>query len=257
VDNCSSDPSYLDEAAVIPGIQVLRLPSNEGFCGGNNCGYASSGGYDYILFLNPDAFLSKSFIEDALRIMENPKNAGFAALTGTLLGFDVSRGCPTGEIDSTGIFQSWYGKWYDRGQGAKYSESLAVSPNLEEVPALCGALMLCRRHALEQVLIRSTEVFDRTFFMYKEDIDLSLRLRRKGWKLGYSSDLRCFHGRGWAGRGNMSHRSRYLSARNELRVCLRNRTRGVLYSVLKFAYVCFVEIGIPQLYIRLSRRRKD
>jgi GT2 family glycosyltransferase len=257
VDNCSSDTGYLEDVASIAGIHVLRLPSNEGFCRGNNHGYAKASGYDYILFLNPDAFLGKSFMQDALRIMENPNNSSFAALTGTLLGFDVFRGCPTGLIDSTGIFQTWYGKWYDRGQGIEYIESLAVSSNLEEIPALCGALMFCRRHALEEALIRTTEVFDSTFFMYKEDVDLSLRLRKKGWKLGYCPRLQCFHGRGWAGRGNMSRRSRYLSARNELRVCLRNRTKGFLYSMLKFIYVCFVEIGVFHTYVRLARHRKD
>jgi GT2 family glycosyltransferase len=257
VDNCSSDTSYLEEVAGGAEIHVLRLPSNEGFCVGNNRGYEKASGYDYILFLNPDAFLSESFIQDALHIMENPNNSAFAALTGTLLGFDVFRGCPTGRIDSTGIFQTWYGKWYDRGQGIKCPESSVVSVDLEEVPALCGALMFCRRHALEEAVIRTTEVFDSTFFMYKEDIDLSLRLRNKGWKLGYCPRLQCFHGRGWAGRGHMSHRSRYLSARNELRVCLRNHTRGFLYSMFKFLYVRFVEIGIFHACVRLARHRKD
>src|SRR5882762_5770519 len=51
VDNCSSDASYLDFLKEIPNCQLLKLPRNEGFCGGNNRGFAIARGYEYILFL--------------------------------------------------------------------------------------------------------------------------------------------------------------------------------------------------------------
>jgi len=116
--------------------------------------------------------------------------------------------------------------------------------------------MFCRRSALEEVTIRETEIFDSTFFMYKEDIDLSLRLRRRGWIVAYCAYLHCHHGRGWSGREAMASFSKYLSARNELRLCLRNHAKGFAYSIIKFLYVCLFETGIgPALrYARLRNR---
>jgi len=244
VDNCSSDRSYLECLDDIAICQVIRLSENEGFCRGNNLGYARVRGFEYVLFLNPDAFPSKTFVEDAVAVMGDPVHSRIGALSGTLMGFDVVGNQPTGKLDSSGIFQTWYGKWYDRGQGSVCYANGTESYAVESVPALCGALMFCRGSALDEVVLRGSEVFDGTFFMYKEDIDLSLRMRRKGWTLGYCRRLHCYHGRGWAGRNKMLPLFKYLSARNELRVSLRNHAKGFVYSGLKFLYVCIVEMAL-------------
>jgi GT2 family glycosyltransferase len=240
VDNKSPDPAYLDEIPASPPYRLVRSTRNEGFCGGNNTGYGLARSCKYVLFLNPDAFLSSTFIEEALRWMERPENARIGCLTGTLVGFDVAAQQPTGKIDSTGIFQTGYGKWYDRDQGAPWDPATAPG-TIEAVPAACGALMFCRTEALEQVALAHHEIFDGRFFMYKEDIDLSLRLRARGWLIRYNPRLFCYHGRGWQGRSAMSYRAKYLSARNELRVCRRNGLKGLSYSLLKLAFVLTIE----------------
>jgi N-acetylglucosaminyl-diphospho-decaprenol L-rhamnosyltransferase len=242
VDNNSPDPAYLDSVPREAPFRLLRGSRNEGFCGGNNVGYAFVRRCKYVLFLNPDAFLSECFIEDALGWMEQPDNAGVGCLTGTLLGFDVKARRPSGRIDSTGVFQHWYGKWYDRGQGSfRDMSGMTGTGEAEDIPAACGALMFCRTQALEQVTLPNHEVFDSRFFMYKEDIDLSLRLRARGWRIAYRPQLLCYHGRGWQGRASASHRAKYLSARNEVRVCWRHRWSTLPYSVAKFVYVALLE----------------
>lgn len=239
VDNSSPDPSYLGEIPPADAIRVVRLPRNEGFCQANNIGYAAARECKYVLFLNPDAFLSERFLEDALARMERSESSAVGCLTGTLLGFDVEHGSPTGLIDSTGIFQRWYGRWYDRGRGAQASSTGASGT--AELPAACGALMLCRVRALEEASLHPGAVFDPGFFMYKEDIDLSLRLRARRWRIVHAPELLCHHGRGWQGRDVASYRARYLSARNELRICLRHRLRGLPYSLAKLMYVVALE----------------
>jgi N-acetylglucosaminyl-diphospho-decaprenol L-rhamnosyltransferase len=252
VDNHSADPSYLD---AVPGgapFQLVRGSSNEGFCGGNNTGYALARSCKYVLFLNPDAFLSNRFIEEALLWMERPENADAGCLTGALLGFDVEQRRPTGRIDSTGVFQTWYGKWYDRGQGSEWTGFRSAAS--EDLPAICGALMFCRTEALEQAALHANEIFDSRFFMYKEDIDLSLRLRARGWRLVYRPQLVCHHGRGWRGRTRASYRAKRLSAKNELRVCWRNRLRGLPYSLAKFIFV--VALERPLLGLKRTLRER-
>lgn len=239
VDNNSSDPAYLAAVPQSPPFKLVRNATNEGFCGGNNSGYALARGCKYVLFLNPDAFLAQDFLEAAVQWMERAEHASVGCLTGTLLGFDVQRGEPTGRIDSTGIFQKRHGRWYDRGKGEMFDAASTTA--VEDVPAICGAVMFCRTCALEETALRGREVFDERFFMYKEDIELSLRLRSRGWRLTYVPGLRCHHGRGWQSRAHSSHRARYLSARNELRVCARNRWHGLPYSLAKFVYVALFE----------------
>lgn len=251
VDNNSPDPSYLDEIPPATAIRIVRLPRNEGFCQANNVAYATARRCRYVLFLNPDAFLSERFLEGALAILERPESASVGCLTGTLLGFDVERGLPTGLVDSTGILQKWYGRWYDRRRGMPAGS--AAGNEAVELPAACGALMLCRTQALEEAALRPGVVFDPRFFMYKEDIDLSLRLRARGWRIVLAPELLCHHGRGWQGRGAATYRARYLSVRNELRVCRRHRMRGLPYSLAKFLYVVAIERALHAVLKRSPR----
>lgn len=245
VDNCSPHPAYLSSIPRTQQFRVLLGTSNDGFCRANNTGFRLASACKYVLFLNPDAFLGERFLEQAVACMELPENARVGCITGTLLGFDIERGCPTGRTDSAGIFQSWFGRWQDRGRGEPWRGAGQAEP--EDVPAICGALMLCRTASLHATALSEGEVFDSGFFMYKEDIELSIRLRAAGWRLLYVPQLLCHHGRGWRGRHTVSFRARYLSARNELRVCRRNGLRGLPYSLLKYAYVILLEWPLAAL----------
>jgi N-acetylglucosaminyl-diphospho-decaprenol L-rhamnosyltransferase len=251
VDNCSRDPSYLDEVPPKPPYRLIRLARNEGFCQGNNIGFFLARDCTYVVFLNPDAFLSDRLLEDALEWMERAHHWQVGCLTGALLGYDLDAARPSGLIDSTGIFQTRLGRWYDRGRGEPASGATGAS---EEVPAICGALMICRTSALEQSALRDGSVFDPSFFMYKEDIDLSLRMRALGWKLVYLPRLRCEHGRGWRGRTAVPFRARYLSARNEVRVACRYNWRTLPYSLAKLAYCITLEPIWLRIRSTMARR---
>lgn len=238
VDNNSTDASYLEEYGGV--ATIIRNTKNAGFCFANNQGIkALDPRTTYVLFLNPDAFLTKPFIQDALAFMERPENQKVGALTGMLLGYDEKEEKPTGLYDSTGIFCTPYGKWFDRDQGQPINERLYQKT--EEVPALCGALMLCRKAALQQAAFKDASVWDDTFFMYKDDIDLSLRLRKSGWKLVFEPTLVAYHCRGWnKNRSQMSKDSRLASALNEVRTHWRSNAYQCLpYSLLKYVAVKF------------------
>jgi GT2 family glycosyltransferase len=232
VDNSSPHPEYLRN---IPAdYTVVRNDRNIGFCAANNVGYRLAISHTYILFLNPDAFLPDDFIEEAVRLMERPENSTIGCVTGALLGFEVEQDRPSGRLDSTGIFRTWYGRWYDRHQGRP--ASIVSQHKAEDLPAVCGALMFCRGRALADVAGPRAHIFDPSFFMYKEDIDLSLRLRQRGWRLAYEPALWAYHGRGWTGRWRMPARARYLSARNELMICLRYSWRYLPWSAAKLLF---------------------
>lgn len=233
VDSGSKDPHYLSPYKEKEGIQVHVTKENIGFCQGNNLGMSRlPDSIDYVLFLNPDAFLTPTFLEEALLYLDQPASAPIGALTGLLLGYDIGRKQLTGKIDSAGIFQAWYGRWYDRAQG---KENDGQYTQIEEVPAICGALFLCRKKALDSVLLGCYEVMDPSFYMYKEDIDLSLRLHHKGWKLILDPHLVGYHCRGWkTDRTQVPRSLRLLSARNEVRLHKRLHSPYLFYSLFKY-----------------------
>lgn len=243
VDTGSKDLSYLTEYHGIDSTQVIVADPGIGFCRGNNIGmnYVSAES-KYVFFLNPDAFLTPPFLEKAIQFMEQPANSSCGALTGTTLGYDIAQDKATGKYDTTGVFRKWYGKWYDRAQGDIQEASLYQ--NEQTLPAICGAVYFCRKKALEDVKLRKNEVFDSTFYMYKEDIDLSLRLRKKGWNLKFLPDLVCYHCRGWnRNRKKMPRDLRIYSARNELKVQVKGGAPiPILYSLLKYASVKILDI---------------
>lgn len=232
VDSGSFDKSYLAFLNNQPSVKLLFAGNDIGFCKGNNIGFKEiPEEYDYVMLLNPDAFLTPRFIEDAVHFMENQSQC--AGLTGQLLGFDIEKNAPTGRYDSTGIIRRFFGAWRDRDQGVLVEERSYSLP--EEVIALCGALMFLRMKSVKEVLLKGS-LFDDSFFMYKEDIDLCLRLRKKGWNLIFNPLLTAFHCRGWnPDRQKMPKAFRLLSAKNELKIHLKMRSPiGMVYSSCKY-----------------------
>jgi GT2 family glycosyltransferase len=230
VDSGSTDPTYLDHLSSKTGYEV-HLKQNIGFAAANNFGLdlvaASS---EYLCLMNPDTFLESGTFESALSLLSTQTEV--AIVGGRLKGFDIEHGRPTGLLDSTGIFRSWYGRWYDRGQGETNSDNFRVP---EEVPAVCGAFMFCRTAALQEEM---PTVFDESYFMYKEDIDLCLRLRKKGWKLLYAPEVEAYHARGWTSdRKEISHETRCLASRNEIRLNLTHRSPYLIWALGKYLAV--------------------
>ncbi len=231
VDSGSVDTTYLDTLHPLSGMKIIKK-DNVGFSRANNFGYreipADKDGI--IVFLNPDTFLTADYLEQAINVLnENPRAA---AISGKLLGYDLKNLQPTGKIDSTGIFKRWYGRWYDRGQGQPDQGQYDL---ISLPPALCGALICCRIKAL---LPFDGDVFDSDFFLYKEDIELCLRLKSMGWTLIYDPRLIAYHCRGWAGnRRKMSYEMRLMSARNELLLYQKHPGPAMAWAWLKYFLV--------------------
>ncbi len=237
IDSGSCDAAYLQPYVSQPNIIMELHPTDIGFCRGNNLGITHVSPHsEYILFLNPDAFLTPAFAADAMALLEKPEHRPVGALSGYLLGYDIEADAPTGRYDSTGVFQTWYGHWFDRHKGKAIQQPPSPAP--EEVPAICGALMFCRRKALEEAAIRHSEIWDNSFCMYKDDIDLSLRIRKQGWRLLIVPYLQAYHCRGWnVNRRAMPRTLRLMSARNEIRVNARYCWMGLPYSLAKYSAV--------------------
>jgi GT2 family glycosyltransferase len=240
VVNSSACLSTIDESL---GFNVIEANENVGFSAANNiavhhCKYTNS---DYLLFINPDVSLPQKWLTNVIDILNDPKYSDTGIFTVPLLGYDFDSSAPTGTVDSLGVSHTWYGRWYDISKGCD-ANSISKDASPYEIQAACGALMLINKDVISALLNKDGYIFNESYFMYKEDIELSIRVRKLGKKIMMIPSLPAYHCRGWANkRRDSPYWARELSARNELRMHSRYYWRYIPYSLFKYLYVRFIE----------------
>jgi GT2 family glycosyltransferase len=176
VDNGSADgtPDAVRESA--PRATLVEAGENLGFAAGSNRGAAISSG-ELLLFLNPDAVVAPGF-RDAI---EAPLAAGrgWAAWQG-LVTADGGRTINSrgGEVHFTGI--AWAG-----GAGEAIAQP---TRDTGEPGFVSGACLAIPSRDFDEL-----GGFAEEFFLYHEDVDLSLRLRLAGGRLGLEPGARVDH----------------------------------------------------------------
>jgi GT2 family glycosyltransferase len=166
VDNASDDGSTDLVRELAPAARLVELPENHGFAAGANAGAEASTG-DLLVFLNPDAVTREGFSDEIRRPLAEGR--GWDAWMGlvTAEGGKVinTRG---GVLHFTGI--AWAG-------GAGEPVPAAMAPG--EVPFLSGAAL-----AIPRATFARLGGFAPDYFLYHEDVELSLRLRLAGLRIG-------------------------------------------------------------------------
>lgn len=237
VDNHSVHLKYLKEYSEQDNFKLIQLEENVGFGRANNIGLkAVSDRSSHVVFLNHDVFLPEGWLEKLIKELD--RNSTFGIMSGPLFGYNHEQGRPTNVYDSLGIEQKIYGKWYDRCQGEEVKADLS---DVIRPKAICGALMIIRLD-----LIRANglyhEIFDPNYFMYKEDIDLSIRIKRMGYDLIIIRELWAYHCRGWKkDRKSIDKKWKIMSAKNELYMNKKYRSIYSIYSLIKLLYVWLLE----------------
>jgi len=191
IDNASSDHSLeaAQKTKIKFPINFIKNDINLGFAKGHNQGIKESRG-EYVLCLNQDVILEKDFIERLAEVME--KDGRIGAIQGRLYKINDFNHLQREIIDTTGLLIYKNRRVVNRGQGEKENGQYGLQ---EEIFGADGAAPLYRRAALEDVKYKN-EYFDEDFFCYKEDIDLSWRMRIFGWKIVYEPKAVGYHLRG-------------------------------------------------------------
>src|SRR5690606_10747016 len=160
----------------------------------NNQGVAVAQG-EYLLFLNPDTVLPEDFFEKTVEYMDEHPDAG--CLGPRLLDGkgqfspESKRAFPTLMVaiyKTTGIGKLLHRSPYFN----KYYAVHIHEHETAEVDVLMGCCMLLRKKVLEKI----TFAFDEDFFMYGEDIDLSYRIQKAGYKNTYFPEVSIIHYKG-------------------------------------------------------------
>ena len=149
---------------------------------------------------------------------------------------------PTNLIDSGGIKKTWYGRYYDFYQGKK-AQDFKKLYNREYESLICGAFMFCRKKAFIERM-ESSGIWDESFFIYKEDIELSLYTKSQGWRLMIFPEYSAFHCRGWnKSRSNVSEFSIRESIKGDWILFRKNQ------SLLNFKIIDFFYLILKTFFI--------
>lgn len=175
VDNASADRSAEAAATAFPEATVVRSPSNLGFARANNAAFRLARG-KYFLLLNPDASAGVREVEACVTALEaDPR----AAVAGPAL-LDAA-GSPQ---PSARPFPSLLNELRELRRGPEAGDRSGVV----EADWVPGAFFLVRASALREV-----GPFDEDFFMYYEEVDLCLRMRRAGYRVLCVADAKVRH----------------------------------------------------------------
>lgn len=193
VDNNSVDQSVEMVQLKFPEVKLIANKQNTGFSVANNQAIRHSKG-KYVLLLNPDTLVEEFTFKKVVDFMDAHPDAGGLGVKmvdgkGHFLP-ESKRGLPTPAVAFYKIFG--LASLFPRSKKfGRYHLSYLDKDKVHEVEVLSGAFMLMRKEALDKV-----GLLDENFFMYGEDIDLSYRLIKGGYKNYYYPHTRIIHYKG-------------------------------------------------------------
>lgn len=213
IDNASGDDSLrLLRASLAgrPGVCVRERRVNDGYTGANNAGFAMAreAAAPFALVLNSDTIVAPDCVEllvdemgrDERTALVHPRIFSGDAPDRLWFGgstFSLWTGCPV----HVGLHRTEEHGWRDA----------------RDLPYATGCALLVRMDAAESPL------FDASLFAYAEDLDLSLRLRKRRWRIRYVPEAIVWHREGSSHRSTRGQSLRlYLNTRNLLRVVSRH-----------------------------------
>jgi len=203
INNAPTDKTAAAVQRVFPEVVVLSNQENIGYAGGNNRGirFAMEQGADYFFLLNNDVILSPDCLSVLLGVAESDPQIGMVGPK--VYYFDAPK-----RIQSAGGIVTWRSRLTAMiGQGEL---DHGQYDRIRDVDFLCGCALLVKRTAIEV-----TGYLDPDFFIYYEDADWGLRMRRAGFRVVYVPYTHVLHV-GSAEPSNDSAFRAYYNHRNAL-----------------------------------------
>lgn len=237
VDNASQESLQLPKSLKADHIHVIRSDSNLGFSGGNNLGITYAAEHynpDFICLLNNDTTVDPDFLTHLHQQLKNEDSGGMISPKIYFAkGYEYhQKAYPKSELGNV----IWYG-----GGAIDWPNLIAFHCGVDEIDRdqlsqttstdFCtGCCILISREILETV-----GMLDDKLFLYYEDVDLSLRAQKKGFKTLYCPDSKIWHHNGGSSGGAGSALQNYYQTRNQVYMGLkygswRVRLTSLLYS---------------------------
>lgn len=251
VDNASSDGSVEMVRTEFPWVHLIVNDVNEGFAKANNRAFSICRGR-YVLLLNPDTVVVDQALDRLVDWMEAHPRAAVA-------------GCRL--LNTDGSLQRWTGGSFPNlwNVASHYlfldrllPSSLRPRPMYrvsddasdERVDWVSGACLVVRRDAL------LGRLFDESYFMYAEDMELCERLASYGWEIWYtpSTTVVHHHGRSMSQQSGLVALSPVRAPRTFF-ARRRSRTTVLLYDLVSTTGFLLRWLALGAMSSVQSRRR--
>lgn len=211
VDNAAGDGTGELVRTRHPHVHYVAPGGNLGFGRANNLGFARSRG-EFVLFLNPDTISNQEALRHCVQRLWADERIGLISprlvqADGTM-DLACRRSIPTlwdGFCRASGLAA----RFPHVATFAGYNLTHLPPTDTYEVGAINGAFMLGRRSVFDAVAVNG-RVFDETFFMYGDDLDLCIRVARAGWRIVYDGAVQITHLKGLSVAKNYDAMSRAI-----------------------------------------------
>lgn len=227
-DNGSTDGSVEAVRKAYPWAKIVENKENIGFAAGNNRAVKKARG-NIILLLNSDTIVFKDSFTEMVGFLERTEDAGAATARLELQDGGLDLGCHRGFPTPTNaltyflrleqmfpnlkLFSGYHQTWKDFNR-------------IHEVDVISGACFFVKKKVIEEV-----GLMDERYFMYAEDIDWCMRIRKAGWKIYYNPNAKILHYKKRSGRSKSEGMPVSPEARR-----LRAKTITYFYETMRIFY---------------------
>ncbi len=255
VDNNSTDGSISYLESKFSTVHFIANTENVGFAKANNKALQYCNG-DYILYLNPDTIICEDCIKKCVLFFETHPDCGGLGVrmidgAGNFLP-ESKRAFPSPKASFfklTGLSkifpQSKLFNEYALGHLDEYKD--------HEIDVIAGAFLMGKRN-----IIDACKGFDEIFFMYGEDIDLSYRIQKMGFKNYYLSQVSIIHFKGESiKKGSVGHIKLFYGA---MRIFVQKHfgkgkgklfANGISFAIFFSALASFIKSVIHKIGLQI------
>ncbi|PIZ95252.1 MAG: hypothetical protein COX80_04795 [Candidatus Magasanikbacteria bacterium CG_4_10_14_0_2_um_filter_33_14] len=226
--------------------EYFSSEKNLGFAGGHN-ELSKKTDSEYFLLLNQDMYLMPDVFEKLVKFLDENETA--AAVSPRLMkwNFNVMEQdfveSMTNYVDTLGlkvmrsrrVVEKYVGKDWDEKK-AKMELSFRTQTQALEVFGVSGALPMYRKSAIDIVKFSDENFFDNLYESYKEDVDLSWRLRLAGFQSFVLLDTVTYHDRSAAGQEKLGDKTAMENKKKQSEWVKYNSYKNHLMTLYKNEY---------------------
>lgn len=256
VDNGPKSNFKLTEK-YITNVTVIAPGTNTGFAGGNNLGIkqALKKNANFIVLINDDTIVDKNMIKNLYDVMQSDKKIGIASPKIYFAKgheFHVDR---YGEEDLGKViwFAGGYNDWKHAKSVHRGVDEVDVGQynTVEKIDFATGCCMIIRTEVVNKV-----GLFDEKYFLYYEDGDLDMRVKKAGYDITYVPSAIIYHENASSsgGAGNKLHD--YFLTRNQMLFGMKYAPLRTKISLIRQSFRLLVSgrkeqrLGIKDYYLR-------
>ncbi|MBZ0198493.1 MAG: glycosyltransferase family 2 protein, partial [Ignavibacteriaceae bacterium] len=230
IDNASTE-KINDLETQFPQINFIYNCENIGFAAANNIGIKRASG-DYILLLNPDTIVNENSFQPMIDYLKAQADVGIVGCKIFNASGEIERSTHSFPTLSKEFFHaneflkplvsydSFISKFIKKFSSSKALESYWDHNSEKEVDHVTGACMMLKKEVIEKA-----GMLDEAFFLYNEEVEWSMRIKKAGYKIMFVPDSNIIH--------LFGHSTKQRVQKQSVNKLLVERYRGMLYFFSK------------------------